>query len=42
MDDCENCDGTGNCPDCNEVFNDDCVECGGGGVCNDCGGTGEK
>jgi hypothetical protein len=40
MDDCETCEGTGDCPDCAEGFDDECLSCGGNGVCNECGGTG--
>ena len=40
MGDCEMCDGTGECPECDDEFNDECDICGGNGVCPECGGIG--
>ncbi len=43
--DCEDCDGTGKCPDCvplGEPNDNQCETCGGTGECSTCGGTGEQ
>lgn len=41
MDECENCDGSGECPDCELGVDDDCITCGGTNECEACDGTGE-
>jgi hypothetical protein len=40
MEECEFCDGTGTCPDCE--IGDECNVCGGSNECPECGGTGEE
>ena len=39
---CEECEGSGACPDCDQENDpEDCITCEGNGECSDCGGTGE-
>jgi hypothetical protein len=43
---CDNCDGSGRCPDCGGQDGADgtgrvCESCGGTGTCEECGGVGE-
>lgn len=36
---CEACEGSGECPHC--TFGEDCEACNETGICEDCGGDGE-
>ncbi len=42
--DCEDCDGSGHCPDCTlgEPADEECETCDGTNECPTCGGTGEE
>jgi hypothetical protein len=42
--DCEECEGSGYCPDCKlgEPIDEDCDTCDGTNECPHCGGTGEQ
>jgi hypothetical protein len=42
LDDCEDCGGTGLCPDCGGVASDECTTCGGEEECVTCNGSGSN